>query len=118
LAEKEYMVRGRGYLRGIEDIEALVLDNDRGTPVRVSDVARVELVPAGRRGIAELNGEGEVASGIVMARFGENALDVIANVNDKIAEISPGLPDGVEIVPVYDRSELIQRAIDNLKWTL
>ncbi len=118
LAEKEYMVRGRGYLRGIEDIEALVLGNDRGTPVRVSDVARVELVPAGRRGIAELNGEGEVASGIVMARFGENALDVIANVKDKIAEISPGLPNGVEIVPVYDRSELIQRAIDNLKWTL
>ncbi|NMG03057.1 efflux RND transporter permease subunit [Azoarcus taiwanensis] len=118
LAEKEYMVRGRGYLRGIEDIEALVLGNDRGTPVRVSDVARVELVPAGRRGIAELNGEGEVASGIVMARFGENALDVIANVKDKIAEISPGLPAGTEIVPVYDRSELIQRAIDNLKWTL
>ncbi|MDX9700724.1 MAG: efflux RND transporter permease subunit, partial [Rhodocyclaceae bacterium] len=118
LAEKEYMVRGRGYLRGIEDIEALVLGDDRGTPVRIRDVARVELVPAGRRGIAELNGEGEVASGIVMARFGENALDVIANVKDKIAEISPGLPAGVEIVPVYDRSELIQRAIDNLKWTL
>ena len=118
LAEKEYMVRGRGYLRGIEDIEALVLGNDRGTPVRVSDVARVELVPAGRRGIAELNGEGEVASGIVMARFGENALDVIANVKDKIAEIRPGLPAGTEIVPVYDRSELIQRAIDNLKRTL
>ncbi len=118
LAEKEYMVRGRGYLRSIEDIEALVLGDDRGTPVRVRDVARVELVPAGRRGIAELNGEGEVASGIVMARFGENALDVIANVKDKIAEISPGLPAGTEIVPVYDRSELIQRAIDNLKRTL
>ena len=118
LAEKEYMVRGRGYLRGVEDIEALVLGNDRGTPVRVSDVARVELVPAGRRGIAELNGEGEVASGIVMARFGENALDVIANVKNKIAEISPGLPAGTEIVPVYDRSELIERAISNLKWTL
>ncbi|MGL1834347.1 efflux RND transporter permease subunit [Rhodocyclaceae bacterium SMB388] len=118
LAEKEYMVRGRGYLRGIEDIETLVLGTDRGTPVRVSDVARVELVPAGRRGITELNGEGEVASGIVMARFGENALDVIANVKKRIAEIGPGLPTGIEIVPVYDRSELIQRAIDNLKWTL
>ncbi|MDP2264596.1 MAG: CusA/CzcA family heavy metal efflux RND transporter [Hydrogenophaga sp.] len=118
LAEKEFMVRGRGYLRGIDDIGSLVLGQDRGTPVRISDVARVELVPAGRRGIAELNGEGEVASGIVMARFGENALDVIANVKAKIAEISPGLPAGTEIVPVYDRSTLIQRAIDNLKWTL
>jgi len=118
LAEKEYMVRGRGYLRSAEDIGALVLAQDRGTPVRISDVARVELVPAGRRGIAELNGEGEVASGVVMARYGQNALDVIANVKHKIAEISPGLPEGTEIVPVYDRSALIERAIDNLKWTL
>jgi copper/silver efflux system protein len=118
LAEKEYMVRGRGYLRSADDIGALVLAQDRGTPVRISDVARVELVPAGRRGIAELNGEGEVASGIVMARYGQNALDVIANVKKKIAEISPGLPEGTEIVPVYDRSALIERAIDNLKWTL
>ncbi|HRP97869.1 MAG TPA: efflux RND transporter permease subunit, partial [Rhodocyclaceae bacterium] len=118
MAEKEYMVRGLGYLRGIADIEDLVLKSDGGTPVLVRDVARVELVPAGRRGIAELNGEGEVASGIVMARFGENALDVIASVKDKIAEISAGLPEGTEIVPVYDRSTLIERAIANLKWTL
>ena len=118
LAEKEYMVRGRGYLRSAADIGDIVLKADRGTPVRVSDVARVELVPAERRGIAELNGEGEVASGIVMARFGQNALDVIASVKDKIAEITPGLPAGVDIVPVYDRSELIERAIANLKWTL
>jgi len=118
MAEKEYMVRGLGYLRGIADIEALVLKSDGGTPVLVRDVARVELVPAGRRGIAELNGEGEVASGIVMARFGENALDVIASVKDKIAEIGAGLPEGTEIVPVYDRSTLIERAIANLKWTL
>lgn len=118
LAEKEYMVRGRGYLQSVQDIADIVLKAERGTPVRVGDVARVELVPAERRGIAELNGEGEVASGIVMARFGQNALDVIANVKAKIAEIAPGLPAGAEIVPVYDRSELIERAIGNLKWTL
>ena len=118
MAEKEYMVRGRGYLRGADDIANLVLKSAGGTPVRVADVGRVELVPAERRGIAELNGEGEVASGIVMARFGQNALDVIANVKAKIAEIAPGLPEGAEIVPVYDRSNLIERAIANLKWTL
>ena len=118
MAEKEFMIRGRGYLRGVQDIEALVLKSVGGTPVRIADVARVELVPAERRGIAELNGEGEVASGIVMARFGQNALDVIANVKAKIAEITPGLPEGAEIVPVYDRSTLIERAIANLKWTL
>ncbi|MDT3668890.1 MAG: CusA/CzcA family heavy metal efflux RND transporter [Aromatoleum sp.] len=118
MAEKEYMVRGRGYLRGVDDIANLVLKSEGGTPVRVADIGRVELVPAERRGIAELNGEGEVASGIVMARFGQNALDVIANVKAKIAEIAPGLPEGAEIVPVYDRSTLIERAIANLKWTL
>ena len=118
MAEKEYMVRGRGYLRGADDIANLVLKSAGGTPVRVADVGRVELVPAERRGIAELNGEGEVASGIVMARFGQNALDVIANVKAKIAEIAPGLPEGAGIVPVYDRSTLIERAIANLKWTL
>ncbi len=118
LAEREYMVRGRGYLRSIDDIAAIVLKSERGTPVRVADIGRVELVPAERRGIAELNGEGEVASGIVMARFGQNALDVIAGVKAKIAEIAPGLPEGAEVVPVYDRSTLIERAIANLKWTL
>ena len=118
LAEKEYMVRGRGYLRGVEDIAGIVLKAERGTPVRVGDVARVERVPAERRGIAELNGEGEVASGIVMARFGENALEVIGHIKARLAEIAPGLPAGAEIVPVYDRSELIERAIANLQWTL
>ncbi|MFU2488717.1 efflux RND transporter permease subunit [Thauera sp. WH-1] len=121
LAEREFMVRGRGYLRSVADIEDIVLKVDgggRGTPVRVADIGRVELVPAERRGIAELNGEGEVASGIVMARFGENALEVIRNVRERLAEIAPGLPAGAEIVPVYDRSTLIERAIDNLKWTL
>ena len=121
LAEREFMVRGRGYLRSVADIEDIALKVDgagRGTPVRVADIGRVELVPAERRGIAELNGEGEVASGIVMARFGENALEVIRNVREKLAEIAPGLPAGAEIVPVYDRSTLIERAIDNLKATL
>ena len=118
MAEREFMVRGRGYLRSAADIADLVLRSTNGTPVRIADIGRVELVPAERRGIAELNGEGEVASGIVMARFGQNALDVIAGIKDKIAEITPGLPEGAEIVPVYDRSTLIERAIDNLKWTL
>src|SRR5690606_35505193 len=100
------------------DIETLVLKADGGTPVLVRDVARVELVPAGRRGITELNGEGAVASGIVMARFGPNALDVSAPVKAKVGELKPGLPEGTEIVPVYDRAPLIERAIANLKWTL
>jgi len=118
MAEKEFMVRGLGYLKGIEDIETLVLKSDGGTPVLVRDVAKVELVPAGRRGITELNGEGEVVSGIVMARFGQNALDVIANVKAKIEELKSGLPSGVDIVPVYDRSGLIERAINHLTHTL
>ncbi|MFM2408807.1 MAG: hypothetical protein RL358_1549, partial [Pseudomonadota bacterium] len=118
MAETEYMVRSRGYLHGISDIENLVLKVERGTPVLLRDVARVELGPDERRGIAELNGEGEVVSGIVMARYGQNALEVIQNIKDKIAEITPGLPDGVSIQAVYDRSELIQRAITTLKKTL
>ncbi|HLY96104.1 MAG TPA: efflux RND transporter permease subunit, partial [Sideroxyarcus sp.] len=118
MAEAEYMVRGRGYLRGKGDIETLVLKSERGTPVLLRDVARVELGPDERRGIAELNGEGEVVSGIAMARYGENALEVIKNIKDKIAEITPGLPEGVSIRTVYDRSELIQRAIATLKKTL
>jgi len=118
MAETEYMVRGKGYLRGISDIEMLVVKADQGTPVLIRDIARVELVPDERRGITELNGEGEVVSGIAMARYGENALEVIANVKEKIAEIGPGLPEGVTIETVYDRSELIYRAIDTLKNTL
>ncbi|MBK7815838.1 MAG: efflux RND transporter permease subunit [Rhodocyclaceae bacterium] len=122
MAETEYMVRGRGYLRGAEDIAALVVKNSGvergGTPVLIRDIARVELGPDERRGITELNGEGEVVSGIAMARYGQNALEVIANVKAKIAEVSTGLPEGVSIVPVYDRSELIERAIATLKTTL
>src|SRR5512146_822055 len=118
MAEAEYMVRGKGYLRGKGDIETLVVNSERGTPVLLRDIARVELGPDERRGIAELNGEGEVVSGIAMARYGENALEVIKNIKDKIAEITPGLPEGVSIRTVYDRSELIQRAIATLKRTL
>ncbi len=118
MAETEYMVRGRGYLRGKGDIENLVLKAQNGTPVRVVDIGRVELVADERRGITELNGEGEVVSGIVMSRFGQNALDVIHNVKTKIAEVSAGLPEGVSIQTVYDRSELIERAIATLKRTL
>jgi copper/silver efflux system protein len=118
MAETEYMVRGRGYLRGTEDIADLVLRADRGTPVRIRDVARVELGPDERRGITELNGQGEVVSGIAVARFGANALEVIDNVKRRIEELKPGLPPGVEIQAVYDRSDLIRRAIDNLTTTL
>src|SRR5437879_1635918 len=112
LSEFEFVVRGRGYLKSISDLQKIVLKNDGGTPVLVQDVARVELGPDERRGLTELNGEGEVASGIVLQRFGANALDVIENVKDKIAEIAGSLPEGVKIVPVYDRSDLIYRAID------
>jgi copper/silver efflux system protein len=118
MAETEYMVRGRGYLRGREDIENLVLKAQNGTPVRIADIGRVELVADERRGLTELNGEGEVVSGIAMARYGQNALEVIQNLKAKIAEISAGLPEGVSIETVYDRSELIHRAIDTLKRTL
>ncbi len=118
MAETEFMVRGRGYLRGISDLEQLVVKSERGIPVLLKDVARIELGPDERRGITELNGEGEVVAGIAMARYGQNALDVIHNLKAKIGEIASGLPQGVTIEPVYDRSELIHRAIDNLQRTL
>ncbi|WP_434151538.1 efflux RND transporter permease subunit [Methylocaldum gracile subsp. desertum] len=118
MAETEYMVRGRGYLRGESDLERLVLKAANGVPVLVRDVARVELVPDERRGIAELNGEGEAVSGIALARYGQNALEVIGNLKDRLGEIAPGLPAGVSIQAVYDRSELIYRAIANLSRTL
>lgn len=114
LAETEYVVRGKGYLRGIEDLEKLVVKAEKGTPVLLRDIARVELVPEERRGIAELDGEGEVVSGIAIARHGEHALDVTRNVEKRIDEITPALPEGVSIQPVYDRSDLIQRAIATL----
>ena len=118
MAETEYMVRGKGYLRGRSDIEMLVVKSDKGTPVLVRDIGRVELVPDERRGVAELNGEGEVVGGIAMARYGQNALEVIHNVKSKIEELQSGLPAGVTVQTVYDRSELIYRAIENLKRTL
>ncbi|MDO9093176.1 MAG: efflux RND transporter permease subunit [Rubrivivax sp.] len=118
MAETEFMVRGKGYLRGKNDIETLVLKSEGGTPVLIRDVARVEMAPDERRGLSELNGEGEVVSGIAMSRFGQNALEVIHNLKAKVTEISAGLPDGVSIQAVYDRSDLIHRAIDTLKRTL
>ncbi|MHB0670977.1 efflux RND transporter permease subunit [Roseomonas mucosa] len=118
LSDFEFMVRGRGYLRGVQDLEQVVLRSEGGTPVLLRDVARAELGPDERRGIAELNGEGEVASGIVLQRFGANALDVIRNVKARLAELLPSLPAGTEIVPVYDRSGLITEAIETLKRTL
>jgi Cu(I)/Ag(I) efflux system membrane protein CusA/SilA len=118
MAETEYVVRGRGYLRGIADIENLVVKAEKGTPVLIRDIARVELVPDERRGIAELDGEGEVVAGIAVARYGQNALDVIRNLKAKVEEIKSGLPEGVSVQAVYDRSDLIHRAIDNLKRTL
>jgi len=111
-------VRGKGYLRGIGDLETLVVKADKGTPVLLRDLARVELAPDERRGITELNGEGEVVAGIAMARYGQNALEVIHNIKQKLVEIAPGLPQGVTVETVYDRSDLIHRAIDNLKTTL
>jgi Cu(I)/Ag(I) efflux system membrane protein CusA/SilA len=118
LSEFEFMVRGKGYLQGIKDIESIVLKTNAGVPLRLSDVARVELVPDERRGITELNGEGEVASGIVLQRDGANALTVIENAKESLAAVQNSLPAGTEILPVYDRSKLIEAAIETLKTTL
>ena len=118
MAETEFMVRGKGYLRNKADIEQLVVKSEGGTPVLIRDIARVEMAPDERRGLSELNGEGEVVSGIAMSRFGQNALEVIHNLKAKVTEISAGLPEGVTIQAVYDRSDLIHRAIANLQRTL
>ena len=118
LSEFEFMVRGRGYLSGTEDIGNITLRSVAGVPILLSDVARIENVPDGRRGITELNGEGEVASGIVLQRVGANALDVIENAKSELDVIAQSLPEGTEIVPVYDRSNLILSAIRTLKTTL
>jgi Cu(I)/Ag(I) efflux system membrane protein CusA/SilA len=114
----EYMIRGRGYLRSPKDIEETVLRAVDGTPIRIKDVGKVVIGPDIRRGATDLNGTGEVVSGIVIMREGSNALDVINRVKVRLKEIEPGLPQGVKIVPVYDRSELIQRAISNARLTL
>lgn len=115
-SEREYMVRGRGYIRSLDDIRHVPLGTDRqGTPITVQDVALVTIGPDMRRGIAELDGQGETVGGIVVMRYGENALAVIDRVKDKLKEITPSLPKGIEIVTVYDRSDLILRAIATLK---
>jgi len=116
MSETEFMVRGLGYIKSLEDIKKIPIGVDaKGTPLRIRDVANVSLGPELRRGLVELNGEGEVAGGVVIMRYGENALKVINGVKRKLETLKAGLPEGVEIVPVYDRSSLIQRAIDNLK---
>ena len=115
----EYMVRGRGYARSVRDIESIVLAaSDTGTPIRIRDVGQVVVGPDLRRGVADLDGTGDVVSGIVVMRQGENALDVIARVKARLHELEPGMPKGVKIVPVYDRSELIHRSVDTLRDTL
>ena len=118
LAETEFAVRGRGYVKSIADLEQIVLKTDRGVPLLLRDVARVELAPDERRGISEADGEGEAVTGIAIQRFGDNALSVIQHVKQRLAELAPSLPEGVSVTPVYDRSELIYRAIDTLKRTL
>ena len=118
VAETEFAVRGRGYIKTIADLEQIVVKSDGGVPVLLKDVARVELTPDERRGITEMDGEGEVVSGIALQRYGENALSVIQNVKDRLAEMAPSLPEGVSVEAVYDRSDLIYRAVDTLKRTL
>ncbi|PAJ88629.1 efflux RND transporter permease subunit [Burkholderia ubonensis] len=116
LAESEYMVRSSGYLRSLDDFRKVVLrTNDAGTPVLLGDVARIQIGPEMRRGIAELNGQGEVAGGVIVMRSGKNALTTIDAVKAKLAALKRSLPPGVEVVTTYDRSQLIERAVDNLK---
>ena len=119
MAEAEYMVRATGYIKSVEDLENIPLGvNNNGTPLLLKDVAEIGTGPQMRRGIAELNGEGEVVGGIIVMRFGENAQEVINGVKDKLEQLKKGLPEGVEIVPVYDRSALIERAVENLAMKL
>lgn len=119
LAEAEYMVRASGYLQTLDDFKNIVLKTgDNGVPVYLGDVARVQIGPEMRRGIAELNGEGEVAGGVVILRSGKNAREVISAVKEKLASLQSSLPEGVEVVTTYDRSQLIDRAIDNLSYKL
>jgi Cu(I)/Ag(I) efflux system membrane protein CusA/SilA len=119
VAGAEHMVRGRGYARSVEDFEDLVLaGGEHGAPIRVRDVGQVVIGPELRRGVADLDGRGDAVSGIVVMRQGENALQVIERVKAKLAQVAPGLPAGVKVVPIYDRSELIDRSIDTLRSTL
>lgn len=119
MAEAEYMVRSNGYLKSVEDLKQIPLGTTvRGAPLLLGDVADVVTGPQSRRGIAELNGEGEVVGGIIVMRYGENAQHTIDGVKARLAELKSSLPEGVEVVTVYDRSDLIQRAIDNLSGKL
>ncbi len=120
LGEAEYMVTAKGYLSSIEDIESIpiTLNPKTGAPILLRDLAKVRLGPQMRRGIAELDGEGEVVGGIVVMRYGENALEVIRKIKERIEELKPGLPEGVEIITTYDRSTLILNAVDNLQTKL
>src|SRR6202040_3421995 len=115
IATTEYFVRGRGYIKSVADIENIVLKVDNGTPVYLKNIATVHLGGDIRRGVAELDGKGETVGGIVVMRYGENALNVIDPIKKKIEEIKPSLPAGVRIVPTYDRSDLIKRAISTLR---
>ena len=115
-AETEFMVRGRGYVESVAHLEEVAVGaSESGTPILLKNVATVSLGPELRRGLTDLNGEGDVAAGVVIMRFGENALETIRNVKEKLSELADNLPPGVEIVPVYDRAPLIERAIDNLR---
>ncbi|MCP5014846.1 MAG: efflux RND transporter permease subunit [Ketobacter sp.] len=115
MAEAEYMVRATGYIQGSEDLGNVPLGvNENGTPLLLKDVADIAIGPQMRRGIAELNGEGETVGGVVVMRFGENAQKTIQGVKEKLEQLKKGLPEGVELIPVYDRSALIERAVDNL----
>ena len=119
MAETEYMVRGLGYIQSIDDLNSIPVSVDQnGTPIRLRDVANVQIGPELRRGLVDLNGEGEVAGGVVIMRFGENALATIQAVRAKLEDLKAGLPEGVEIVPVYDRGDLIERAVDSLNTSL
>ncbi|MBQ0772454.1 MAG: efflux RND transporter permease subunit, partial [Sphingomonadales bacterium] len=115
MAEREYIVRANGYLENLDDFRAIPLKTARGgVPVTLGDIARIQIGPEIRRGIAELNGEGEVAGGVIILRSGKNARETIAGVKEKLATLKQSLPPGVEIVTTYDRSELIDKAVDNL----
>ena len=114
----EYMIRGQGYVRSTADLEETVLASQNGTPIRIKDVGHVVLGPDIRRGTSDVDGRGEAVSGIVIMRQGSNALDVIARVKERLHEIAPGMPAGLRVVPVYDRSDLIRRAISNSRRTL
>jgi Cu(I)/Ag(I) efflux system membrane protein CusA/SilA len=118
MAETEYMVRGLGYIKSLEDVEDIAVGTDKGTPIRIKDVGEVRLGPDMRRGLAEANGKGEVVGGIVVMRFGENARMVIDRVKVKLEELKAGLPEGVQLVTAYDRSGLIERCVDTLKEAL